>query len=117
MVLPRTPLAQVLYSDSIVKFFFNCIDASLRDIGPDAQDVREVCDINQVPSSLNPLRQKCTCGLLEGSASPLRVRLGRIGHVRSLGQLYARERKSLGAHGLLHGIEGFEPAIFDVAVL
>jgi hypothetical protein len=37
----------LLYSDSVDKFFFDCMDASLRRVSPDAQDVREICDLNQ----------------------------------------------------------------------
>jgi hypothetical protein len=33
--------------DGIDKFFFNGIDTRLGDVGPDTQDVREICDLDR----------------------------------------------------------------------
>ena len=49
----------MLYSDSVNKFLVDGIDASLRDVGPDAQDVRKICDLDQAHSKLpERLQQK-----------------------------------------------------------
>jgi hypothetical protein len=42
----------ILYPNGGAKFLFDCIDASLRDIRPDAQDVREICDFDHVHLTL-----------------------------------------------------------------
>jgi hypothetical protein len=42
----------MLYPDGGAEFFFDCIDASLRDIRPDAQDVGEICDFDHVHLTL-----------------------------------------------------------------
>ena len=42
----------ILYPDGVAKFFFDCIDASLRDIRPYAQDVREICNFDHAHLAL-----------------------------------------------------------------
>src|SRR5664280_1983291 len=37
----------MLYPNGIAEFFFDCTDASLRDVCPDAQDIREIGNLDR----------------------------------------------------------------------